>query len=230
MNIKGAAQELSPGAVIELYVLDLSRFAAQVIYFHAGTNKLDSDVIWQGITYQRYPVQATGFEWKGQGTLPRPRFAVSNVTGVISALCRLYGDIVGAKVIRRRTLARYLDAANFPEGNPTADPNEYFADDVFFVNQKANENPQVVEFELAVAFDVEGVQLPRRQIIRNSCPWRYRGDGCGYAGPPVADASDNPTSDPNADVCGKRMHSCKMRYGTSGWLPFGAFPGASAYR
>jgi len=231
MNIRGAAQELSPGAVIELFVLDLSRFSAPTVYMHAGTNEIGGDVIWQGITYQRYPVAATGFEMKGQGPLPRPKLVVSNVTGIISALCRLYGDMVGAKVLRRRTLARYLDAANFAGGtNPDADPNAYFPDDLFFVNQKAREDPQTVEFELAVAFDVQGVQLPRRQIIRNSCPWKYRGDGCGYAGGPVADANDNPTSDPNRDVCGKRLTSCKMRFGAAGWLPFGAFPGASAYR
>ena len=89
---------------------------------------------------------------------------------------------------------------------------------------------EVVEFELAVAFDVQGVQLPRRQIIRNSCPWKYRGDGCGYAGGPVADANDNPTTDAARDVCGKRLTSCKMRFGVAGWPPFGAFPGSSAYR
>lgn len=230
MKIHGAAQELSPGAVIELFVLDLSRFNAPTIYFHAGTNRLDNDVIWQGQTYTRYPIQATGFEWKSQGTLPRPHLLASNITSTISALCRLYGDMVGAKCVRRRTLARYLDAENFPEGNPTADANEYFPEDVFFVNQKTREDLDVVEFELAVAFDVEGVQLPRRQVIRNSCPWRYRGDGCGYAGGPVADRNDNPTGDPNADVCGKRLASCKLRFGDAGWLPFGAFPGASAYR
>lgn len=230
MNIRGAAQELSPGAVIELYVLDLSRFAAPIVYFHAGTNRLDADVTWQDQVYQRYPVKATGFEWKGSGTLPRPQLAVSNTTGVISAMCRLYSDMVGARVVRKRTLARYLDAVNFPAGNPTADPNEYFPDDIYFVNQKTREDGEFVELELAVAFDVEGVQLPRRQVIRNSCPWRYRGDGCGYAGGPVADANDNPTNDASADVCGKRLESCKLRFGDAGWLPFGAFPGASAYR
>ncbi|CAB3681923.1 hypothetical protein R8871_02559 [Paraburkholderia graminis C4D1M] len=230
MNIRGAAQELSPGAVIELFVIDLSRFGAPTVYMHAGTNRIGGDVIWQGIAYQRYPVAATGFEIKGQGPLPRPRLAVSNVTGVISALCRLYGDIVGCRIIRHRTLARYLDAANFPAGNPDADPEAFFPDDLFFVNQKTKEDQVTVEFELAVAFDVQGVQLPRRQIIRNSCPWKYRGDGCGYAGVPVADANDNPTTDAARDVCGKRLTSCKMRFGVAGWLPFGAFPGSSAYR
>ncbi|MGF6877361.1 phage minor tail protein L [Paraburkholderia sp. MM5477-R1] len=231
MTLRGDIQGLSPGAVVILFQLDLSRFNAPtpVVCFHAGTNELDSDVIWQGLTYQRYPVQATGFEWKSQGTLPRPHFIVSNVPGIMSALCRLYRDMVGAKVTRKRTLARYLDAVNFADGNPTADPNEQFADDVFFVNQKVHESAQAVELELAVAFDVEGEQLPRRQVICNSCPWKYRGDGCGYAGPPVADINDRPTSDPAVDQCGKRLASCRLRY-PSGTMPYGAFPGAGQYR
>lgn len=228
MKLRGAIQELAPGAVIELYVLDLSRFGAPIVYFHAGTNKVDGDVVWQGVTYQRYPVQASGFEWKGQGTLPRPHFAVANVTGIVSAMCRQYGDMVGTPVTRRRTLARYLDAMNFPDGNPLADPNEGFPDDVFFINQKLRESVDVCEFELAVAFDVEGVLLPRRQVICNSCPWVYRGDGCGYAGPAVADINDNPTGDAAKDKCGKRLASCRLRF--AGWMPFGGFPGAGQYR
>jgi lambda family phage minor tail protein L len=228
-NLAGAIQELNPGAVIELFELDLSQWNAPNIYFHAGTNRLDLDVVWQGRSYIRYPIQATGFEWKGQGTLPRPHLAVANLTGIISAMCRMYRDMVGAPVIRRRTLVRYLDAVNFPDGNPSADPNESFPDDIFFINQKIAEGPQLIDFELAVAFDVEGVMLPRRQVIRNACPWRYRGDGCGYAGPPVADRNDNPTSDPAVDDCGKRMRSCKMRFPV-GWVPFGGFPAAGRYR
>ncbi|MFM0224173.1 phage minor tail protein L [Paraburkholderia dipogonis] len=233
MTLKGAIQELSPGAVIEMFVLDLTRFNVpedgRYVRFHAGTNRLDSDVVWQGLTYQRHPVTATGFEWKGEGTLPRPHFAVSNVTGIISAMCRLYSDLVGAAVTRKRTLTRYLDAINFPAGNPLANPDEAFADDAFFINQKVHETMDSVEFELAVPFDVQGVQLPGRQVICNSCPWKYRGDGCGYGGPPVADINDTPTADANADQCGKRLKSCKLRFGT-GWLPFGGFPGAGQYR
>ncbi|TCK37970.1 lambda family phage minor tail protein L [Paraburkholderia sp. BL8N3] len=231
MPIKGAIQELEPGAKIELFVLDLTRFNAPTsyVYFHAGTNELESDVVWQGITYQRYPTDANGFEWRSSGTLPRPHFAASNVTGILSALCREYGDMVGARVTRKCTLVRYLDAVNFPNGNPTANPDDHFPDDVFFINQKLRESIDVVEFELAVAFDVEGVQLPRRQVVCNACPWKYRGDGCGYAGPPVADIGDQPTSDPNRDQCGKRLASCKLRFG-NGWIPFGGFPGAGQYR
>ncbi|MDR5790275.1 phage minor tail protein L [Caballeronia sp. LP003] len=229
MSVKGDLQGLHPSAVIELFIVDLTRYTNQVLHFHAGTNKLGGDVIWQGVTYVRYPVRATGFEWKGQGTLPRPHFAVANVTGIVSAMCHLYSDLVGCPVTRKRTLARYLDAANYPDGNPFANPDEAFSDDIFAINQKTRESVDIVEFELATPLDVEGVLLPRRQVVANACPWRYRGDGCGYAGPPVADINDNPTSDPSADVCGKRLKSCKMRFG-SGWLPFGGFPGAGQYR
>ncbi|MGF6986552.1 lambda family phage minor tail protein L [Paraburkholderia atlantica] len=232
MLIHDAAQELSPGAEIELFQLDLAELGGEVVLFHAGTNNLPipGSVIWQGLPYERFPVKATGFEYKAQGTLPRPVFTASNVIGVISAMCRIYGDIVGARVIRKRTLARFLDAANFVGGNPTADPNESFPDEIWYVNQKTREDFEVVEFELATKMDVEGVQLPRRQVIRNHCPWRYRGDGCGYGGPPVADVNDIPTGDPANDVCGKRLSSCRLRFGNYGWLPFGGFPGASQYR
>jgi lambda family phage minor tail protein L len=228
MSIRGAIQELMPGAVIELFVLDLTRYGAPIVRFHAGTNGLDSDVVWQGQTYQRYPVMAAGFEWKAQGTLPRPHLSVANVTGIISAMCRQYSDMVGSTVTRKRTLARFLDAVNFPDGNPLANPDDAFMDDIFYINQKVRESADVVEFELAAPFDVEGVQLPRRQVICNSCPWKYRGDGCGYAGPPVADINDNPTANPGADQCGKRLKSCRLRF--AGWMPYGGFPGAAQYR
>ena len=230
MPIKGDIQGLTLDTVIMLFEVDMTRFNQPVLRFHAGTNRVKSDVVWRGNTYTRYPVNATGFEFKASGTLPRPHLAVANITGVISAMCREYSDLVGVPVTRKRTLARYLDAVNYPNGNPLANPDEAFPDDVFFVNQKVRESADVVEFELAVAFDVQGVQLPRRQVITNSCPFRYRGDGCGYAGPPVANANDQPTSDPAQDVCGKRLASCRLRYPQPQWMPFGGFPGVSQYR
>lgn len=81
------------------------------------------------------------------------------------------------------TLARFLDAANFKDGNPTADPNQHFPDEMWFVEQKTLETHEVVEFELSSVFDLMGVQLPYRQIIKNTCPWKYRGPECGYTGP-----------------------------------------------
>lgn len=68
--------------------------------------------------------------------------------------------------------------------------------------------------------------LPRRQIIPNICWWAYRGADCQYTGGPVARADDTATSDPQLDDCGKRLASCKLRFGAFAPLPFGGFPGA----
>ena len=107
--------------------------------------------------------------------------------------------------------------------NATADPNQYIADDIWFVEQKVSENRYVIEFELSSAFDLMGHQLPSRQIIQNSCPWRYRSAECGYTGAPF-DANNNPAT-PLTDVCAKTLSACRVRFGASP-VRFGGFPGA----
>jgi lambda family phage minor tail protein L len=167
----------------------------------------------------------------GAAEVPRPRLRVANVTGTITALVLTYQDLVGAKITRKRTLAKYLDAVNFEGGvNPTADPSAEFADDVYYVYRKSRETRDVVEFELAASFDLEGVTLPRRQIVQNVCPWRYRGSACGYTGTAYLDANDQVVGSSSLDVCGKRLSSCKARFGQNAELPFGGFPAAGLIR
>ncbi len=224
-------QKLAPSAVIELFELDLALFDEGVVRFHAGTNELRQKVIWQGNVYEPFPVQAEGFEFNGGGQLPRPKVRVSNINGTITALILSYQDLVGARFTRKRTLAKYLDAVNFTGGvNPSADSTAAFADDVFYIDRKARETREVVEFELAASFDLEGVMLPRRQIVQNVCPWKYRGAECGYIGNVWLDANDVPVYDASLDVCGKRLDSCKKRFGQNAELPFGGFPAAGLFR
>lgn len=235
MSATADIQSLAPGAIIELFELDLNRIGVAEIYrFHAGTNELDNDVVWEGNTYTRFPVQADGFAKSGQGSLPRPKIAIANITGLIGALAREAGDLLGAKLTRIRTFAKYLDAVNFADGNPTADPNQYLDREVWFIDRKSAENKVFVEFELAAAFDVAGVMLPRRQCIQNLCQWLsiggYRGPYCGYTGGPVADKNDNPVTTLAEDRCGGRVDSCKLRFGENNPLPFGSFPGSGLAR
>jgi lambda family phage minor tail protein L len=225
---------LAPGSLVELFELDATGLGGSLMRFHNGTNGLSQSVVWQGNTYQPFPVEASGFEFSGKGQLPRPTLKVANVTGALGAVVRATGDLLGAKLTRKRTLAKYLDAVNFPGGvNPTADPAAALPDDVFFVDRKANENKVLIEFELAAAFDVAGVQLPRRPITQNVCTWKYRtnnmASGCSYTGTAYFDANDQPVGSAGLDVCGKRLSSCKARHGTAP-LPFGGFPGAGLSR
>ncbi len=231
MSIAEDIQKLDPGALVEFFEIDATPKGGLVYRFHAGTNQLNGTVVWQGESYTAWPVEADGFEFSSKGTLPRPKLMIANVTAYISALVINYSDLLGCKVTRRRTFVKYLDAVNFPGGtNPTADANAAFADDVYYIDRKSKETKLVVEFELASAMDVYGVQLPRRQIIQNVCPWRYRGSECGYTGTNYFDASDNTVASSGQDVCGKRLSSCKKRFGEYAELPFGGFPAAGLFR
>lgn len=227
-TIAATVQTLEPGTVVELFELHLQ---AEVLRFHAGVNALNQSVVWQGQTFQPMPVEASGFEMSGRGSLPRPKLRVANIDGIISQAMQEGDDLAGRKLVRRRTMARYLDAANFTGGvNPNADPTAEYPLDVYYVDRVADENPAYVEFELASAMDVAGLKLPRRQIIQNSCSWRYRSGECGYAGPPVADNFDVATTDSQLDSCGKRLASCKLRFGATAVLPYGGFPAAGLVR
>lgn len=226
MTIEAEIQKLNPSAYIELFEVDLTALGDTIYRFHAGTNGLTQPIVWQGNTYSPWPCQASGFDYNTSGQIPRPKITLSNVNGAITILVLALNDCVGGKVTRKRTLAKFLDAANFSGGNPSADPDAHLPDEVYYIDRKAVESKSVVEFELTAAFDVSGVQLPRRQIIQNLCPWRYRGGECGYAGTNYFKADDTSTVVASEDVCGKRLTSCQARFGENEELPFGGFPGA----
>lgn len=219
--LNGMIQQLEADALIELFELDATGLGGSLFRFHAGTNAVLASITWQSNVYTPFPIEAEGFTFSGRGQLPRPTLRVANVDGLIGAEIAAYGDLVGAKLTRIRTLAKFLD------GQPDADPTAEFPRDVYFVDRKAGENQVFVSFELASAFDVEGVMLPRRQVAANVCPWLYRGPECGYAGGAVAKLDDTPTSDPDEDACGKRLASCELRFGVQQPLPFGGFPGSN---
>ncbi len=409
--ITADAQQLEPGGRITVYELDASSFGADQLFFH---QHLQTGVIWwQGQEYGAWPIEATGFE-RTSDQPPNPRLRVSNLDGRIGALCLMYDDMVGARIIRRQTLVKYLDGANFPplrnlltdssfetsnnntsllpnwqtsssgattvsygsgspvggvryvrvagtlvgsgqyvgveqitskrpavtagnpyvssvyargtpgatlrmvvqyltEGsmsglntvtqdftltanfqrfvmnpvvagpgaavgraifriiggaasaamyleldnaqfekgtvateyqftgsdltasrNPTADPNEHFLDEIWFIERKVSEDNETVEFELATAIDLNGEQLPGRQIIAGTCGWLirggYRGPYCTYNGSAYFDIDDNPVSDPARDVCAGLVRSCKKRFGETNPLPYGGFPAAGLLR
>lgn len=228
MEVKSEIQLLSPTALIEMFVLDTTNLpGGKIDRFHAGTNALQQPLVWQGQTYTPLPIEAEGFDITSKGQLPRPKVRVANINGLFSAEVRKNDDLVGCKVIRKRTFARYLDAVNFPGGvNPDANPNQHLTDDVWYIERKVSENRYIIEFELSSAFDLEGVQLPHRQIIQNTCQWKYRSAECGYTGGPF-DKNDKPCA-PKDDMCAKRLSSCEVRH-INIIVPFGGFPGAVRY-
>ena len=205
-------QTLDPGATLELFVLDSTSLGGGVQYFHAGTNQLGTSVVWQGNTFQPWPVKVDGLAWDGQGPLPRPTIAVANVDGSIGALVRAYQDLVGATVTVKRCLVKHLDAVNFPGGvNPTADPTAHFYDEVFEVEQKTAETAESVTFQLASAMDAEGMRLPRRMLQATICGW----------------SNADTAICPYVVSCDRLLTTCKTNFGATNPLPFGGFPAAN---
>jgi lambda family phage minor tail protein L len=231
--ISGDFQAPDPSAIIELFELQLfaNIHGVNDIYrFHAGTNLVNNgEVVWKGNPYLRFPVEADGFEYTGQGALPRPKIRISNILGSITAiLLSMPNGLEAAKVTRIRTLGRYIDGVNFSGGtNPfgTPDPTAEFPREIYYIDRKSAENREIVEFELASVFDLAGVRAPKRQCIANICQWVYRSAECGYTGTNYFDANNNAVGSASLDVCGKRLSSCQVRFGTNAELPYGSYPG-----
>ena len=222
--------KINPSAIIELFELRLDSTlhgSSDVYRFHAGANAaVSGNIVFNSQTYTRIPIKAEGFEYSNTGTLPRPTLSISNLDGTMTTLLLLVNattagnDLGGAEVRRIRTLKKYLD------GESAADPNARWPEERWFVDRKASESRDSVTFELASKFDLAGQKIPKRQVIANVCQWKYRSSECSYTGTDYYDVNGNEVSTEAEDVCGKRVASCKLRFGDTAELPFGSFPGA----
>ena len=187
-------QKLNPSARIELFVLELVEglhyatgnpsIVPTTFRFHSGSNmNSNAEIIWQGNSYQRLPIEFEGAEFTGKGQIPRPTLTVANLGGItrsgsvitltdfllIVNLTTPHNDLMDAKLTRITTLASELDAANFSSGsNPFGTPSSNeLPQEIFFIDRKVLESRQVVQFELVGALDQQNVKLPRRQVTRN---------------------------------------------------------------
>lgn len=221
-KIKAQAAKLEPGAIVTLYTLDGSSIGAGVYRFHA--HQQEGPIIWQGEQYDPWPMEAKGFAMSSSGKSQRPSVSIANVSGKITSLVVFFDDLLGARFERRRTLVKYLD------GRPDADPTEEFPPEIWVINQKTGHTKNQINFELTSPLDFKQAQLPARQIIANQCGWRYRGEDCGYNGPPVADRWDIITTDADKDDCSKLVKGCRFRFGEDGELRHGGCPAAGLIR
>ena len=223
-------QKLAPSAIIELFQLQLISGlhydpsdppATTTYYFHAGTNELSGNIVWAGTTYTRFPVQADGFEYAGTGQLPTPSITAANLNGLLTLVLidvNTYtpgNDLINAKFTRIRTLKKYLDASNFTSGtNADADPQAEFPREIFYISRKTAETRDVISWDLASVFDMQGVRAPKRQAIPN-CQWKYKSPECSYTG--------------GLPSCLKTQEDCENHFGATAQLPFGGFPGVGQF-
>ena len=186
-------QKLNPSARIELFVMELVEglhyatgnptSVPTVFRFHAGSSmNSNAEIVWQGNSYQRFPITFEGAEFTGRGQVPRPTLTVANLGGItrsgsvitvtdlmiIVNLTTPHNDLADAKITRITTLASELDAANFPSSsNPFGTPSSNeLPQEIFFIDRKTNESREVVQFELVGALDQANKKIPKRQVTR----------------------------------------------------------------
>lgn len=242
-------QKLSVSGLVTLYQLDATSLGAGILYLHGHTEfedwkiidgavsstekEIKRNIIYQGITYEPVSINSEGLEMRGDGKASSPTLAMANningIQGAVSAYCLNFSDFAGAKLTVLNTSLDYLDATNFSQGNPLADPNDY-KKQVWYIEQKTSENALQVTFELSNPIDFEGQRIPCREI-NNYCQWavngEYRGESCGYIGTAMYDINDKPTTNPELDQCSGRLSGCRIRFGSNKPLPFGGFPSSS---
>ena len=227
-SIRAESQKINPSSLIELYRIDLFaklHGANNSYYFHDGTNALTEgtrNIVWAGQAYTAFPVLVEGFEYAGNGQLPQPKLKIANVEGRISMILDAVrqvnpgNDLIGAKLTRIRTFARFLDAVNFPGSvNPwgTPDSTAEWPREIYFVIQKSVETRDLCEFTLGSAFDLQGVRAPKRQCLSNLCSWVYRSSECTYTGGRYYTSTNALTLSQSEDVCSKTIDGCRARFG-----------------
>ena len=221
-----ALTAVAQDVLVELWEVDLRPFGGDINRFCTQVNEKNGAVVWQGHEYHAYPVKAEGFESRATGTGNRPTLTLANAFGLVTGLSVQYGGLTGAAVTRRLTYGRFLDAANFVQGNPNADPTQEIV--MFFTLERISSlSAKQAVLELAAPSEGDGAVVPSRLMLAGVCPWKYRGEECGYTGRAVADRFDLPTSDPKKDECSRSLTGCKARFGADAVLPFGGVPSAS---
>ena len=212
---------LTPSSIITLFEIDLNKLIESkgvtlgadavsmgvtanvndgILRFHNNIKVFDSFVVWQGRKYWPAPINAEGFESSTKGTLPQPSLSIASQSetgtdqlALLKNQIRKFGDIIGSKVTRRRTFAKYLDTINFLSGSTLSpssaitlpdgyepDPYAELPKDVYYIERKQTENKNVLTYQLSSILDLEGTKIPRRIINADKCVWQYRGIGCWY--------------------------------------------------
>ena len=177
-------QKTDPSAIIELFELQLSQnlHGATTTYrWHSGvaTNSI-GELVLDGVTYSALPIEAEGFDYKGgkDQQLPRPILRVSNLFSTVSAILASvnavtpFNNLIGAKVTRIRTLAKFLDSTNFSAGTTTYD--------VTVVNSGGNK------------FALNGVTNPTLTLVRGGT-YIFNQDDYSNVNHPIAFRQTNDT-------------------------------------
>ena len=225
------ASRMDAGPVVDLFTVKLA--SGGVERYTTGPEG-GSSVTYGGDVYSPLPIALDGAGFGSAGASVRPRLKVSLLDGSAAPM-----DWQGATIERVRTLGRYLDGAS------EADADRHWPKESWVVDRLSTRGREEIVWQLSSPLDLELAMIPRRQVLRDVCPWQYRqwvsgawvnppaDDGCPYTGAKYWNARDEAVTDPAEDACSRRLSGCKLRFPSGAvtvQLPFGGFPGVSRIR
>lgn len=144
-----------------------------VLHAFDGTNNLylasyDDDVVFDGITYQKFPISHEQTGENSTGAIDQIKVKVSNVNRLIQGYLETYN-------LKKKRLDIILVFADHLD-NPANKITETFYIDSYTADQGC------VEFTLSSKLDILDVNIPGRLFVRNYCQWKFKGTECGYVG------------------------------------------------
>ena len=148
------ATRLTPEPYVELFKFTPDYLQPNV--FIAFTNH--PTITWQGITYENFPHQFSGYNIQSTGEQSRPKLQVANPNGLFSSLI-VNGTLRQAQVLRYLVLRSDL----------LADENRYLRNK-WLLAKTVNLTKDSVSFELRSVLDGVRYTLPARQYISPDFP------------------------------------------------------------
>ena len=175
--LKDVLKQEPGSAVVYLYEIEFTK--GNFAYFHDGVDASLGSVTMLDYTdnsttrtYTPLPIQMEGNDRTAATKMPQPTISFANVTSVFKTAVGSvdYEEMAGLKVIRRTTLRKYLKS----EGDSNSPPIEY-PREVYLIDSLKQRSKEALVFQLQAPFDLQGVMVPRRQVVPNLCPWIYQG-------------------------------------------------------
>lgn len=157
-------------AFIELFELDCTNIGGSIYRFTANAHPSGGGGLSFGTKlYLPMPIVTSGWDFTATGTTPKPTLSISNVNKTLMGPILALGDLVGSKLTRVRTFARYLDDGETPSSTTFIGP------DVYFVEQKTVHTNSVITWQMTSIIDRMGMKIPRRQVLKDPTPLTPQG-------------------------------------------------------
>ena len=181
-------QEIDSG-LLDFYELTIGAGTNNTLYFHDGKKENLDDITFGGNVYVALPIMMDGIELKADGAMSRPTLTIANVESILKSGSKFktqmedgtwgatvnseplaasdfkIDHLVGATVVKRQTLEKYL----------TSNPIIEFEKDEYIIDRISDKSNIFITLELASPFDLGGIRIPNRVVIGKYCPWVYQG-------------------------------------------------------